>query len=707
MSHHKVTVGAALAAAFVGLTGGQALAQDATEVDIIVVTADKRETRLVDVPSTVNLIDGDALDAARIDNLDNLTAIVPGLEYGASGGSQQSYPSLRGVSPQVFGDPTVTIFQDGVALGNSIKGGSANFFDLDRVEVLKGPQSTLYGANSLGGAITMVSRAPDLDDFGGYARASFGEYGSRDYQAAVSLPIQEGVFGIRLAGQTTERDGYWNNVFDGTNVGAVENTGFRASALLEPNDSFRSYLVVSTSTTEDECGDCVNGITGFNVLNPNASVGTIDGDDLDEFVNQNVIGFFERDLTRITWENSLDFNGVTLTSLTGYSEMTNVSYQDYDRGPGNTPTFLGPGVALGFSEDFDIFSQEIRLQSNNDGPLRWLVGAYYSQSNTAVGSTFFIDFGFPDPTPIPFPVSPERFENFSLFTQNTWVISDRFELGFGVRYDRAEKESGGGVSTSSEEWLPRLSALYRLDDNRNLYATVSRGYKTGGINPFGFLPGTETYAPEFLWNYEVGYKTVSDDRRLRFEAAVYYTDWTDQQTQRALGIFTYIANAGDTEVLGAEALLSWSPTDRLDLTFAANYNDSETHNFIDGSSVPIFFGVNPDRSGSSSFLTPDWSLAASANYTHPLGNNLDLRLGGSVRYTGERTIDTSAIFSASAFTMVNASASVGNERVRFEVFADNLFDERYPTVALLFDGLQPFTYLGAPRVAGARIEVNF
>jgi iron complex outermembrane receptor protein len=120
MSHHKVTAGAALAAAFVGLTSGQALAQDANESEIIVVTADKRETRLVDVPSTVNLIDGEALDAARIDNLDNLATIVPGLEYTASGSSQLAYPSLRGVSPQVFGDPTVTVFQDGVALGSSV-----------------------------------------------------------------------------------------------------------------------------------------------------------------------------------------------------------------------------------------------------------------------------------------------------------------------------------------------------------------------------------------------------------------------------------------------------------------------------------------------------------------------------------------------------------------------------------------------------------
>jgi iron complex outermembrane receptor protein len=600
------------------------------------------------------------------------------------------------------------VFQDGVALGSSVKGGSANFFDLERVEVLKGPQSTLYGANSLGGAITLVSRLPDLDDFGGYARASFGEYASRDYQGAVSIPIQEGVFGIRLSGQLAERDGYWDNIFPGQtgNVGGVEDASFRLSALLEPTSNFRSLMIISTSTTENECGDCVNGISDFNILNPNASTLTdLDGGRLNEFHNQNFIGRFERELNRFTWENTLEIGDMTLTSLTGYAEMSNYSIQDFDRGPGDT--FF---VEADFNEDFNVFSQELRLQSSGEGPLRWLVGAYFSRSETTNVATGGVGLPFR----IPLLAQADEFENFALFTQNTWEVNDRFELGFGLRYDHADKPSTDLLNnfefgTSSEEWLPRVSALFRLDDNSNIYAVVSRGYKTGGTNPSSgadpLIP--RTYDPEYVWNYEIGYKTVSDDRRLRFEAAAYYTDWTDQQVQQAAGFFTYIANAGQTEVWGAEALLAWSPTEQLDLTFAAAYNNSEYVEFVDATAVPFFFGVNPDRSGNSTFLTPDWSLSASANYTQPLSGNLDLRLRGDVRYTGERAMDTSAIYTAPAFTLANVSTSIGTDRVRFEVFADNVFDERYPTVALLFAGLPPLTYLGAPRVVGARIEVNF
>lgn len=708
MSHQKVTAGVAFAAAVVGLTGGPALAQDITESDLIVVTADKRETRLVDVPSTVNLIDGEALDAARIDNLDNLTAIVPGLEYTASGSGQLAYPSLRGVSPQIYGDPTVTVFQDGVALGNSFKAGSANFFDLERVEVLKGPQSTLYGANSLGGAITLISRRPDLDSFGGYARASFGEYGSRDYQGAVSIPIQEGVFGVRLSGQLAERDGFWDNIFPGAagNVGSVEDANLRLSALLEPTNNFRSLMIVSTSTTENDCADCVNGISDFDILNPNDSTLTdLDGGRLNEFHNLNVIGGFDRELNRFTWENTLDIGAVTLTSLTGYGEMTNDSLQDFDRGPGDT--FF---IDIAFEEEFDVFSQEFRLQNNGDGPLRWLIGAYYSESETSLLTSAGVGL----PSRITLAAQAEAYQNFALFTQNTWTIAENFELGFGLRYDRVERSSaeftsGFSADLSSEEWLPRVSALFRLDDNSNIYAVVSRGYKTGGTNPAAGLDPLipRTYDPEYLWNYEIGYKTVSDDRRVRFEAAAYYIDWTDQQVQQAEGFFTFLGNAGQTELWGAEALLAWSPTEQLDLTFAAAYNNSEYVEFVDETSVPLFYGVNPDRSGNSTFLTPNWALSASASYTQPLGDTLDLRLRGDVRYTGERAIDTLGIYTAPAFTLANLSASIGNERVRFEIFSDNVFDERYPTTAFLFAGLQPLTYLGSPRVSGARLELNF
>lgn len=699
--------GAALAVVLASLTSGQAIAQQSAPSDVIVVTAEKRATRLVDVPSTVNLVDGSTLESARIDNLDTLTTIVPGLEYTASGGGQLSYPSLRGISPQAFGDPTVTVFQDGIALASSIKGGSANFFDLDRIEVLKGPQSTLYGANSLGGAITLNSRLPNLQAFDGYVRAGFGDYASREYQGAASVPIVTDKFGLRVAGQYTERDGYWDNIFGGRkNVGGVENTGLRAIALFTPSSSFRSVFSYAYSKTEDDCGDCVNGIQGFSLLNPGASTtGKLDGDRLNEFHNQNVIGSFQREINRATWENRLDLGSMALTSLTGYAEMTNNSLQDFDRLPSDT-FFIDADA----KEDFNVFSQEVRLQSTGEGALRWLVGAYYAKSETDLTATAGIGLPF-RPTLLS---QEDEFENYALFTQNTWVVNDKFELGFGLRYDHAEKPSRDRInavsfSVSSEEWLPRLSALYRLDDNSNVYATISRGYKTGGTNPSAAAVPTipRTYSPEYLTNYEVGYKTVSDDRRLRFEASAYYINWTDQQLQQASGFFTFIANAGETEVMGAEALVDWAATDRLNLTFAASYNDSEYKKFVDATAVPFFFGVNPDRSGKSTFLTPDLALSASGEYKQPLTGNLDLRLRGSVRYTGERAIDTSAIFTAPALTLVNASASVGTERARIEVYADNLFDERYPTVALLFAGLPPLTYLGAPRVVGARLEVNF
>ena len=679
-------------------------ADERDSAEVIIVTADKRPTVSRDVTGGVNAVDESLLKEARISDVEDIARLVPGFEIGRSSGDQLAYPSIRGVSPQTFGDPTVAILQDGFGFGTSLKAATQDIFDASTVEVLKGPQATLYGANSLGGVVNIISKLPSLTDFEGDFRASYGEYDSVVLRGAVTIPIASDVFAIRVGGYINSRDGYWDNLFNGVEgQDATTEKGARFAARLRPSDFFDSSLVYTFSRTTSDCSDCTNPIIGYDPANPTAiGKGTIDVNNLAEYTNTNLPGPYRRNIHRATWNNTFDFGGVSLNSVSGYGNLSFFSITDTDRGPGNT---IFNDILV--DEDQEVFSQELRLASDSASRLRWQVGAYYLNSSI----DRFGDVGLGLPFRIPIINTLDKFENFAVFTQNTYEVSDRFEFQFGLRYDIAEKRQRNRATnvlgkTKSEALLPKVSALYRLDDLNNVYATVSKGYKTGGIN--SPVPGAPTtYEPESLWNYEVGLKGVSDDRSFRYELSAYYIDWNNQQVQQSSGINLYINNAGATEVYGAEAALHYEATERLGFDVGLTYNHSRYKQYFDPSGVPAFFGANPDRSGKQTFFAPDFSASVAGRYRVPIGGGYDATFAGDARYTSSRALDPASILVGDPYVLANASISVGDEQKRLTLFANNAFDERYSTAGFLFAGLPPVTHYGAPRVAGIQADFSF
>ncbi len=677
---------------------------DSTAVEEVVVTAENRPTARRNVAGGVNVLSDALLDEARVNDVEDVTRLVPGFELGRSSGEQLSYPTIRGVSPQVFGDPTVSVFQDGFAFANSLKATTQDIFDAERVEVLRGPQATLYGANSLGGVVNILSRLPALNEFEGEVRASYGEYDTTLLRGAVTLPLVQDRLSVRVGGYLNSRDGYYDNLFNGRDgQDATDEHGARLAARFEPTDRIRSDLVYSFARTTSDCSDCSNPIIGYNPSDPTAvGAGRIDVDNLGEFTNTNIPGYFRRNIHRGTLNNTIDFDNFTLTSLTGYGRLTFASLTDSDRGPGDT---VFSDILV--DERQRVFSQELRLASSGAGPFRWQVGAYYSDS--IINQETEVGLGLPARLPIA--DARERFSTFALFTQNAYQLNDRLELQFGLRYDHAEKRrvdntTSAAAETDSDALLPRLSLLYRLDDDNNVYATVSRGYKTGGTNLL--LPGLPvTYGPEYLWNYEVGLKGATADRRWRYDLSAYYIDWTDQQVQQSLGIFSFITNLGATRIYGAEATVRYTVDPSLSFDVGLSYNHARYRDYFDGTAVPIFFGADPDRSGERNFLSPDLSASVAGRYVRPLSDRFDLTIAGDARYTGRRSLDSEGILIGDAFVLANASISVGDGQTRLTVFANNLFDERYSTAAFLFAGQAPITHLGAPRVAGVQLDYRF
>lgn len=670
--------------------------------DDIVVTAEKRQTKLRDVPTTVNVLDGDAIERAQITDLEGVTRLTPGFEFSDVNGGQLAYPSIRGVSPQVYGDPTVVVFEDGVSLGTTNRASAVEIFDVERVEVLKGPQSTLYGANSLAGVVNLISRRPTRDpEMRG--QLSYGSYGTLIARTSVSGPVISDRLFARLSGSVNRRDGYYDNIFSGEEGSdSSRQYGVRLGLDFQPGPAFDSLLNISYQETNNDTGDSMNPIVGYDPSQPKQiGSGVVSPSRLHPYINQNVDGFYDRRLVRGSWENSLEAGSVRVTSLTGYGELSADTLFDLNRLPTDFSIFRG----IITNVDFDIWSEELRVASTGATRLKWLLGAFYSNQNTRSGGTFETTFG----TSLPTGRLDEDLINYAFFTSNSIDLGDTLTIGVGLRYDHVKRsDSVSGLSIEGSEWLPKLSVLYKVDSLNNIYASAAKGYKSGGINANASVAQVPVgYGAERLWNYEVGFKGSNTRRSLSYEVAAYYIDWTNQQVQQASGIFTFLSNAGKTEAYGLEAVTHWQPTEALSLDFAASYNHSRYKKYVDITGVPVFFGLSANRAGARTFLAPDWVFSSAAEYTYPLSGGADIRLRGDVRYTSKRALDTASVLIDEAYVLSNASISYGTGQLRLTAFANNMFNVQYATAAALFNGLDPITHRGEPRVMGVRLDFEF
>ncbi len=695
-----------------------ALAQSAgskvTDNQEIIVTANKRQESVKDIPFTVNVIGEDALIKNRVQSIEDVARLTPGLEVGVGFGRQTSNTSIRGISPQNFGTATVLTFVDGFTSGlrNDV---TSELFDLERVEVLKGPQSTLYGRNALGGLINYVTKKPS-SDWEGRVQASYGNYNAYAVRAGISGPIAGETLTFRLSGSVTGRDGYFDNLFDGKkNVDGTSDRSVRlALRLAPPGSGFESNLSISYSKSSDDCGDCIQRIVGYNLANPSA-VGQrlLDVNNTDRKINQDTLGFFKRPILTVIFNNEVDFGSVKLTSLSGFTQVKTDLLLDFGRNPG--PLVINPFFNITNATSNivdDVLSQEFRLSSEGNGPFQWIAGVYYYNQRDSNKGDLFTNFG-----PIPGNDIIQNRDNYAAFVSGSYKFGDQLTLGLGLRYDVETNDlrdlllPGPTLKATSKVWLPSASLTYAVSDDANIYAKISRGYRSGGLNSasatFG-PPPISSYAPEFIWNYEAGLK--GGNRRFDYELSGYYMNWTAQQVTSSTGAgLTYITNAGRTRVYGAEARIGLQATDALRFDLGAAWTHSRYLDFNDQSGVPVFYGVSSQRAGQRTLLAPDFSGTAQAEYVQPLSGGWDLtaRFGG--RYTGKRTIDNASILVPGGYFTADGSLSIGRDKLRATVFANNLFDRNYATFAQLFgfSGLAPLLKAGAPRTFGIQLEAGF
>jgi len=646
----------------------------------VIVTAQKREQNLLDVPSAVSVVtQQQILDRAAF-NIRDMQYSIPSL-YITSNAPGQDRIQMRGIGPGLQGLPVVGVYLDelGLSLDQIQRNMTIPLVDLERVEVLRGPQGTLYGQGSLSGTIKYITRSPDFEAPGFEGEAGLVNYkdGDTGYHAygVANLPNKSKTFGVRLVAGYDDIPGWIDDEVSGkSDVNSNRQSWFRGKALWQPTDTFKASLLWQYYDLDSK---------NLNISDAN-DPGVITQAQTNPVTdNSNLLNLI------------LDFDlGATqLVSSTGYIDRT------LDTSVDLTPFFgflVPPGGTIGvnFDVDFTVFTQELRWSSNNDGPLNWLVGAWYRESDS-------LEVRTTPATPNPVTgvldqvsTSPVDAESWSVFGDMTYALSDQWEASVGARYyDDKRTVDGSGTTffrpftvydtASFDSVDPRFNLLWKYADNGSAYVNVAKGFRSGGFNSVG---PPDTYDPESLWNYEIGNRSSMLDDRLTIDAALYYLDYSDVQVQDIApgSIFANTINSGSASGLGFELAASALLTEGL--VWEVTYSKSDVS--FDNSNLDKDKGDPLDYVPATTWSTAlnyrfNWtdSLPGMARVDYMYADGYEINLG--TQNVHVRTDSTAYL-----------NARIGLEKASWQVYLEgkNLLNEDavlFPPAGVLYGSVRP------------------
>ena len=710
----------------------------------IVVTALKREQNIQDVSASINAFSSDQIRDMGITDAQDISWFTPGL-YATStiGGSNPLY-TIRGIGlNDVFSNnnPTVGVYVDEVIQPLTPMMGF-QLFDLERIEVLKGPQGTLYGRNSTGGAINFISRKPG-EEAEGYVRLGYGEFDRFEAEAALGGPLSDQLGGRIAFFTVQQQDGWMDNAVTGDDVGDVDQIALRAMLEWRPSETFEARL---TGVYGDENSDSVlREHVGFvdGPFSPNLCAAALEGR-RDEGPCVSFLGYFDPTEDRYTVENSSvlgqdkdtehfsinftfswDIGNMTLTSVTGYSDFERAISEDSD----GTALIMLDSV---FSDDITAFSQEVRLSGSTERGITWVLGAFFSDDEIdgdiyqALDQHLFL-------TRVDTNWSQES-SSAAAFGHFDFPVSDRFALVGGIRYTYEDKDfrydavnldpfgttqflpppvNGVTSDISNKEVSGQIGLELNLSDDILAYFSFSRGFKSGGYKAaIAFNPDElDPFVEETLNAYEIGFKSITGDGKLRLNAAAYFNDWNDFQafiTEVRGGINVIVLdNAGDAEVYGVEADLLWSPAEGLDLQAAINWMDTEIKKF---NTIP----GTPDATGNELANSPELMFNGRFRYEFPVGNNgFSAYIVSDVIYRDRvyYSLTNNGQNSQEGFWLWDGRIGISTADGKWEAafWGKNLTDKLYVTQS--YDntgGIFPSqNFLGQPRTYGVSVQYNF
>ncbi len=758
---------AAAAAALIGLAAAPlqpALAGEANTalIEEIIVTAQKREENLQETPVSVTAFSGEAIEALGFRQSVDVTAQTPNFSVGyPNGDTGIPAPFIRGVGLNDFG----VLNQGPIAAYNDetyISSNAAQIFqllDTERVEVLRGPQGTLYGRNATGGAVKYVSRKPTRE-WDGWVRAGAGNFGLRKFAGAFGGPLGENT-AFRAAVLKTDSDGWMKNRFTGNDQQGIDEFAWRVLLETSPTDALTLLLNVHGGKTESDAvqyrhrgvwdaggnmcsnaaitaGQCVD-IFGYSEEAPYTTLTGVDVPAVPDYDEGNYD--FEA-------KNDTDFWGVSLTvdwavgdyivtSITSFDDIEDFRPEETDDGPND---ILTGELAV----DQETFSQELRVSWESDS-WSWLAGAFYLDDEATDNTAFDLlrdlrvftigdDVNCSAPPGNPGGFCPEQFvfktksgtqqeiTSFAAFFDTSINLSDTLKLSLGIRYTDEEIEHDSffffdepeagfparpGFPAQASNDFTNVSGRAVLDARVNedllLYGGITSGFKSGGIQSTS--DGISEYDEEELLSYEVGFKSTLADGRLRFNGTAFYYDYEDLQVFAFVivgGIgFSTITNAADAEIYGAEFEFQWLPVDNLYMNFGVGLLQTEYEDFV---------VATGDFTGNDITMSPETTINGLIQYDIPLGDSGTLTLQTDFNYQDDVFFDAlnNPLLSEDDYWLYNARVSWMSADEKWEVaaYGRNLSDEEYMVYAfdLSFFGFNE-EMLGSPRSYG--LEVTF
>ena len=721
------------------------------EVGDIVVTAQKRSESLQKVPLAITAITSSELERSGIRDLQGVAATVPGLNLGEQLGVAKI--SLRGIgleSLQPGAEGSIAFHVDGVFISRSVAA-LASFYDIQQVEVLRGPQGTLYGRNATGGSINITTRGP-TDDLSGYASLSVGNYDQIVAEGAIGGAIVPGLLSARVAFQTQDRDGYGKNIVTGNDIDDLNSRAVRGSLRFTPTDRLTVDLKADYYRRNDHSGGYhYLGAGGFSAPGvPIAPFGiTVFGGQVPSGRRDLANNFDPRNSVRF-WGVSGRINyaltdEIDLVSLTAYRKLKYQTASDID----STSALVAP---IYQAEQDTQFSQELQISGKHDR-LNWLVGLFYfREKDNGQLAIPFDNFAFVAP-PSNYLTTGYYGGGFintkavAVFGQATYEIAEDLRLTLGARYSTEKKKAldnflfdvatpfdpntsaalvlqppVGTISLPGQKrfnsFTPRVALDYQVTPDMLLYASWSKGFKSGTYN-LGTLGNPVN--PEKVSAFEGGIKSTLFDRRLRLNVAGFYYDYTDLQVGKVESTSTVLENAATATIYGAEVEIQARPVERVQLDanaawLHARFDSYESRDlarpFGDGTTL---INGNPgfNLAGNTLSQSPNFTFFAGAQYTLPTTAG-DFTLRGEVSYRSRSYLTAFNVDEVSqpSFAKFNAflnwTSSDGN--VSGSLFVRNITNKATVSSAYVSSGLFGFPingYLEEPRTYGARIRYEF
>ncbi len=671
------------------------------QLETIIVTAEKRPNDAQKTPISLTTFTEKLITSTNIDEITDIALRTPGLTIGNNSNTSAPELYIRGVGTRAFStasDTSIGIYVDDIYISRA---GALFFdlFDLEQIEVLRGPQGTLYGRNTIGGAIRITTKKP-TNEFHIEERIKVGNFNLFDIAGTISGPITKDIALGRLSYHLRDRDGFNKNIFNEDKLADVDSIASRGTLWLFPTNDislelgadyqkdrpnaivYKPEIISNIKNNGTDIGISIND-PPFNHVEPSNNFEVNHG-------SRNTSD--KRDIWGVSGKLTWDIDNLTLMSLSSFRKLDIDLIDNPD------------GIGLSF---FDLllkkeqkqFLQELRLSNKKGTDFKWIAGLFYFREKSAehakvLAEDFSLLLGQADFSATN--ISETKSENFAIFGDLTFSLTDRLNLNLGIRYSYEKKEfelerlnnvifPSLPKSSDQENWdalTPKIGLQFQQSDDLLWYGIVSRGFKSGGYNSFQTTQPTlqGPFDPEYLTAYEIGVKSMWIDKRLRLNAALFYYEHKDLQVQTFIQNVVEIRNAAKARDFGMEIEIINQFLRRLEISGSIAFLETEYTNFKNSPNKN-----NPDVSGNALIRAPRFSSNIAVQYTIPILNYGEIKARCEYQYQSRvyLTETNESLLSQAGFNTVNAKLSyiTANERLSIAIYGENLTNEEIINVA--------------------------